>query len=198
VATVEMKISDLTGKQIRDEREATRLIVEHPEFTEPIGLDALAQEVIPQLQEHESQFVVITIDDPANPAAQRFVMPLEAFNNLFPEGNSTYVLERALELQRQQQRGRGRRRGGGRRQGGERSRQRVDYSSPEHAGLDHPGRISQAEREYVSTHLEAVNQRREQAGQPPLDPSNPDIAKRYGLHTDESGESGVIGDRPPL
>ena len=122
MATVEMKISDLTGAQIQDEREATRLIVEHPEFTEPIGLDALAQEVIPQLQEHESHFVVITIDDPGNRAAQRFVMPLEAFNNLFPEENGTTVLERALETQRQQQR-QGKKKRWRRQTAGERTRQ---------------------------------------------------------------------------
>jgi hypothetical protein len=37
-----------------------------------------------------------------------------------------------------------------------------EWSSPERAGLDHPGCISEAEKEYVRANLDEVNARRRQ------------------------------------
>jgi hypothetical protein len=88
------------------------------------------------------------------------------------------ILTEALRAQQEQE---GRRRGGrGRRGGGER-RRRVDYSSPEHAGEPHRGRITDEEKAYVREHLDAVNARLREQGKREIDPSNPDMAERYGL-----------------
>ena len=181
MATIEVKVSDLSGAQITDEGEAARLIVEHPDFPEPIGLDVTLDEVQPQLSAAESRFVVVSIEDPDNPNPQRYVLPVEEFDNLFQSIDSTTALQRVLDAQQQEQRSRGRRRGGGGRRQGTQRRSRIDYASPEHAGEDHPGRISMAERAYVRDHLDEVNERLRQQGMREIDPNDPEMAERYGL-----------------
>ena len=57
----------------------------------------------------------------------------------------------------------------------------INYSDPQFAGLPHNGRIGKKEQEYVTANLEAVNQRRIEAGHPAIDPGNPEDAERYGF-----------------
>lgn len=58
---------------------------------------------------------------------------------------------------------------------------RIDYSSPEHAGKPHRGRITEAEAEYVRANLDAVNKRLSDEGLRMLDPADPKTIQRYGL-----------------
>jgi len=89
-------------------------------------------------------------------------------------GDSATVLQTA-NAQQQQEKQRTRGKGGRRGRRQERGRrQRIDWSSPERAGLDHPGRISETEKEYVRANLEEVNARRQQHEQQELDPDNPE------------------------
>src|SRR5215212_7241035 len=106
---------------------------------------------------------------------------------MFRAGDSATVLQTAYAQQQQEkQRTRGR---SGRRQGTGR-RQRIGWSSPERAGLDHPGRISEAEKEYVRANLEEVNDRRRQHDQRELDTDNPEDVERYGLLPQPRNDSG--------
>jgi hypothetical protein len=93
------------------------------------------------------------------------------------------VLQNALREQQEQDDKRRSRRGG-RRATGQR-RQRIDYASPEYAGLPHRGRITNAEKEYVRNNLDEVNKRRERAGHDPIDPADPRMAAKYGLTAPE-------------
>ena len=45
MARVEIRVSDLTRQPIEDEEQAARLIVEQPDYPEPIGLDVLPDEI---------------------------------------------------------------------------------------------------------------------------------------------------------
>jgi len=58
---------------------------------------------------------------------------------------------------------------------------RIDYSSPEHAGSKHRGRVTEAEAAYVRDNFDAVNKRLSAEGQDMLDPSDPKTMKRYSL-----------------
>ena len=181
MARIEMRVSDLTREPIQDDSQAVRLIVEHPDFPEPIGLDVRPEELAGLLTEERTRFAVLTVDDPVNPNPRRYAVNLDEFESLFRAGDSHTALEEAFTTHQQEQRGRGRRRdGGGRRQGTQR-RSRIDYASPEHAGEDHPGRISMAERAYVRDHLDEVNERLRQKGMREIDPTDPEMAERYGL-----------------
>ena len=111
----------------------------------------------------------------------RYVLPLDESENMFKAGDSATVLQIAYAQQQQEKqrtRGRSGRRGRRHERG---RRQRIDWSSPERAGLDHPGRISEAEKEYVRANLDEVNGRRRQHDQRELDPDNPEDVERYGL-----------------
>ncbi len=169
MARVTVKISDLSGNQIPDEQSGTRLMVEHPDYPEPIELDVLAEEVQPHLSEENARFVVVSLEDPNNPEQTRHVMSLEDFNDLFQTGDSTSVLQEAFETQQQERdtalSSRGSRKRGAA-SGGTGTRQRIDYASPEHAGKPHRGIISEAEKEYVRNNLDEVNRRNREQGHP--------------------------------
>jgi hypothetical protein len=58
--------------------------------------------------------------------------------------------------------------------------QRPDYSSIEHAGTPHGGRVTAAEKRTVWTHLAEVNKNLEARGYRPIDPDNREHLRRYG------------------
>ena len=57
----------------------------------------------------------------------------------------------------------------------------VNYNDPDNAGLPHKGKIGEAEAAFVRGNLDLVNERRIAAGHAPIDPSDPEHAKRYGF-----------------
>ncbi len=71
----------------------------------------------------------------------------------------------------------------------------VNYGDPENAGLPHNGKIGKREATYVQANLELVNQRRTDAGHPPIDPTNPVDAERYGF-PDPSQQPPAASDQP--
>src|SRR5215212_8317535 len=101
MARITVKVSDLTGRQIRDEESGARLIVEHPDYPEPVGLDVLPDEVLPHLNEENSRFVVVSLEDPDNPNPQRYVFSFDDFERLFQTGDSTSTLRSAFQTQQQ-------------------------------------------------------------------------------------------------
>ena len=180
MATKTIKVSDLTGTEIGGKENLARLVVEeHPELSESVTLEVLPEEVEAAIPE-EQNYVRVSYFPPTESggAPRSFVMSLEDFNALSQE-DMRDVLNNALAAQaEQEEQRRGRRR---RRQVAGERRQRIDYTSPEHAGMQHRGRITDAEKEYVRNNLDEVNQRRERAGHDPIDPTDPKMAEKYGL-----------------
>src|SRR4051812_15088397 len=181
MARVTVKVSDLTGNQIPDEQSEARLVVEHPDFPEPIGLDVLPDEVLPLLTDENSRFVIVSMSDPESPNPQRYVLSLADFNQLFQRENMYDVLQRALESQQEEREAETPRRGRGRKAVSETPRPRVDYSSAVHAGEPHRGTISEGEKEFVRKNLDEVNRRLREQGQREIDPNDPRMAVRYGF-----------------
>ena len=176
MATRTVKVSDISGEIIEDEQSGARLVVEHPDFSEPIGLDVLPDEVLPHLSEQLKRFVVVSYLSPEGGDPDRYILPVDEFESLFQVEESTTVLQNTLQTQ-QQEREPSRR---GRRAASE-PRARIDYSSPEHAGEPHRGTISEAEKAYVRDHLEEVNERLRRKGMREIDPTDPKMAERYRL-----------------
>src|SRR5512132_1698880 len=58
---------------------------------------------------------------------------------------------------------------------------KIDYSSPEHAGKPHRGRVTEAEAAYVREHFDEVNARLSSEGLRLLDPADAKTKQRYGL-----------------
>ncbi len=191
MARIEIRVSDLTRQPIEDENQAARLIVEHPDYPEPVGLDVLPQEIEPYLDDEATRFVVVSLETPDNPHPdKRYAMAIDDFNQLFQGGDSQSAIEEAYAQQQEQQRQQQTRRRGTskrdskqkqQRQPRQRQRERVDYTSPEHAGEPHPGTISEEEKRYVRENLMEVNWRLEQEGHRTIDPTDPEMAARYSF-----------------
>jgi hypothetical protein len=180
VATKTIKVSDLSGAEIGGDENLARIVVEeHPDYSEPVTLEVLAEEVEDRLP-LEQNFVRVTYypSEASGGEERTIVLSLEEFNNLSTDSDMETILSDAY---REQQEREGRRRGRrGRRGAGER-RPRVNYSSPEHAGEPHRGRITDEEKEYVRNNLAEVNARLERDGYRTIDPEDPDMAERYEL-----------------
>jgi hypothetical protein len=136
----------------------------------------LPEEVEGQLPEEQNYVRVMYFPSSESGGEERsLVLTVSEFNSLSTDFDMETILEDAL---REQQEREGRRRG--RRGTGER-RPRVDYSSPEHAGEPHRGRVRDEEKQYVRNNLAEVNRRLREKGMREIDPSDPEMAKRYGL-----------------
>src|SRR5215211_7245752 len=183
MATKTVKVSDLSGEEIGGEENLARLVVEeHPNLEDSVTLEVLAEEVENQLPV-EQNFVRVTYFPPSGNGGEErsLVLSVEEFNSLSQGFDMETILQDALhEQQEREGRKRGRR---GRRGAGDKG-PRVDYSSPEHAGERHRGRITEAEKEYVRNNLEEVNTRLSDKGMRLIDPNDPKMAERYGLTGD--------------
>jgi len=181
VATKTIKVSDLSGEDIRNEEQLARLVVEeHPGMTESVTLEVLPSEVEGKLPE-EQNYVRGTYypSSESGGAPQSFIMAVEDFNNLSQREDMATVLQNALREQQEQE---GRRRGRrGTRRAASQRRQRRDFTSPEHAGEPHRGRITDAEKAYVQQNLAEVNRRLREKNMREIDPTDPEMAERYGL-----------------
>src|SRR3712207_1714715 len=181
MATKTIKVSDLSGEEIRNEEQLARVVVEeHPDITESVTLEVLPSEVEDSLPEEQNYVRGTYYPSPESGGVLRsFIMAVEDFNNLSQREDMTTVLQNALREQQEQDDKRRSRRGG-RRATGQR-RQRRDFTSPEHAGEPHRGRITDAEKEYVRNNLEEVNKRLAAQGIREIDPNDPEMAERYGV-----------------
>src|SRR4051812_48975165 len=130
MATKTVRVSDLSGKELPEEQTGARLIVEHPDYPEPIGLDVVPEDVQPYITEALTRFVVLSYEDPEMPEPQRFILLLEEFNKLFHQQDSETTLQQALDAQQQERQPRRR----GRRAAAGGTRQRINWASPERAG----------------------------------------------------------------
>jgi hypothetical protein len=180
VATKTVKVSDLTGEEIQGQENLARLVVQrHPAIPEPVTLEVNPGELAGKLPE-DREIVMLTYyeADAEGGGRREYFVTTEEFNTLSTDFDMETVLSDALAAQQEQE---GRRRGRrGRRGTGER-RPRKDYTSPDHAGEPHRGRITDEEKDYVRNNLDEVNARLERDNLRTIDPSDPEMAERYGL-----------------
>src|SRR5215217_8297310 len=106
MAKIEIRVSDLTGQEITDNDEVVRLVVEyHPEYNEPITLEARAEEVdIDTIAAKD--FVVLSYYAPGQRDPQPLFVHLDDFNDLFRSEQLTpdQALQRAQQSQQGEER----------------------------------------------------------------------------------------------
>jgi hypothetical protein len=183
MATKTIKVSDLTGTEIGSEENLARIVVEeHPELTDSVTLEVLPEEVEGKLPQKQD-YVRLTYYPPTDSRGvpQSLVLSVEEFNALSQTDDMETILQNALAEQYERE---GKRRGRRGRRAGER-RARIDYGSPEFAGMPHRGRVTEAEKAYVRSNLDEVNVRRMREGHDPIDPANYRQAEKYGLTAPE-------------
>ena len=181
MAVKTIHVSDISGKEA-DESSLGRLVVhEHPEYSDlPVTLEALPEE-LEQLQSTSARFVTVEWIRPGARKGERITVPIEDFNLLAGPGVMDNAIQDAL-ISKHRSRSRA---GDGGRAGGagtaRTGRAKVNYATLEHAGEPHRGRITEAEKELVRSHLDEINKRLGEGGLREIDPGDPTMKERYGL-----------------
>jgi hypothetical protein len=181
MAVKTIHVSDISGKEA-DEQTLGRLVVhEHPEYSDlPVTLEALPEEV-EQLQASGARFVTVEWIRPGARKGERITVAIEDFNLLASPGVMDNAIQDAL-ISKHRSRSRN---GDGARTASAATtragRAKVNYATLEHAGEPHRGRITEAEKELVRTHLDEINQRLAERGMREIDPQDPTMKERYGL-----------------
>ncbi|HEX8929678.1 MAG TPA: hypothetical protein VGA45_12230 [Actinomycetota bacterium] len=181
MAVKTIHVSDISGKEA-DEQTLGHLVVhEHPEYSDlPVTLEALPEEV-EQLQATNARFVSVEWIRPGARKGERITVAIEDFNLLAGPGVMDNAIQDAL-ISKHRNRSRS---GDGARATSAATtragRAKVNYATLEHAGEPHRGRITEAEKELVRTHLDEINQRLAERGMREIDPQDPTMKERYGL-----------------
>jgi hypothetical protein len=169
-----MHVSDLSGQLVQDpEALASITVVDHPEVTDgPVRIEALPEE-LEQLGKFGIRAVTLEVKMPGEEEPTRHVLTTANFAKLATDKPMAEVLEGAERVVVK-------RRMGGSAVNGEVAR---DHESMEWAGTPHKGKTSPKEAQLVRENLEAVNARLIAQGLRPVDPANPEHARRYGFDT---------------
>jgi hypothetical protein len=167
-----VRFSDLSGELItRDDTLARIVIHEHPELGDsPVEIEALADEAA-VIEKSALRVAVVEVYLPGEEEPRRVTMDAAAFDKLASDKPMSELLLTARPA-RPARRARA---------AAPATPRGISYDTLEHAGEPHKGRITEAERELVRDHLDAINQRLAKQGIRTIDPKDPEHISRYGL-----------------
>ena len=180
-----IRVSDLSGQRIDnpDEQSVRIVVTAHPglEADQQARLEALPGEVEAIGKAAIKDAIVLDMTLPGEEGATRHVMRKTDFDKLPTKeyGKSMDEIVAAAAVIKAVVSNRARRSHNTTSNGGP----LVNYNEPDNAGLPHKGKIGDKEAAFVRQNLQLVNQRRAAVGQPPIDPTNPLDARRYGFDT---------------
>ena len=165
-----MRFSDLSGQLAPDpEALAAITVVDHPDVEGPVRIDALPEELA-QLGKFGLAAVTLEVTMPGEEEPTRHVLTTANFAKLATDRPMAEVLAGAEPVV-------AKRRGGSNGNGEARDHNTLDW-----AGTPHKGKTSPEEAALVREHLEEVNARLIAQGLRPVDPANPEHARRYGFN----------------
>lgn len=165
-----MRFSDLSGQLAPDPNAlASITITDHPDLEGPVRIDAMPEE-LEQLGKLSIKAVTLEVKMPDEEEATRHVLTVANFGKLAVGKSVEDVLAGAEPVVPK-------RRSGGSGGNGEAR----DHESLDWAGTPHKGKTSPREAQLVREHLEEVNARLVSQGLRPVDPNNPEHARRYGF-----------------
>lgn len=165
-----MRFSDLSGQLAPDPNIlAVVTVVDHPDLEGPVRIDALPEELA-QLGKFGLAAVTLEVTMPGEEEPTRHVLTTANFNKLATDRPMAEVLAEAEPVVVK-------RRGGSGNGNGEAR----DHNTLEWAGTPHKGKTSPEEARLVRENLAAVNDRLIAQGLRPVDPTNPEHARRYGF-----------------
>ncbi len=169
-----VRFSDLTNKIIEDDDAVVRIVVEqHPALgSGPVEIDA-AKDEIESLRKGALNVVSLKLYQGDGTQPEVVTIELEAFNSL-AEGDMDMadIIRRAEPAYPPRKPAR---------QTPAPAVDRLDYSSLEHAGKLHRGKVTEAEKETVRNNLAAINDRLRREGVRTIDLDNAEHVSRYGL-----------------
>ena len=170
-----VRFSDLSGELItRDDTLARIVIHEHPELSDsPVEIEAMADEAA-AIEKAALRVAVVDLYLPGEDEPRRVAMEAAAFDELATDRPMSELLLTARPARPARTARRARAATAAPPRG-------ISYDTLEHAGEPHKGRITDAERELVRDHLDAINERLAAQGLRTIDPGDPEHAARYGL-----------------
>jgi hypothetical protein len=168
-----VRFSDLSGQLITHDDALARIVVhEHPELVDgPVEIEALTDEA-EAIEQAALRVAVVDLYLADDLEPRRIVMEADAFDKLATENPMEQLLIAARPVRRSP-----------RTSAGTGSRgDRVDYSTLEHAGKPHKGKVTDTEKQLVRDHLDQINQRLAGQGIRTISLADPDHVERYGLN----------------
>ena len=168
-----VRFSDLSGELItRDDTLARIVIQEHPELGDsPVEIEALADEAA-VIDKSALRVAVVDLYLPGEQEPHRVTMDAAAFDKLAADKPMSELLLTARPARAARR---------PRAAAAAAAPRGISYDTLEHAGEPHKGRITDAERELVRDHLDAINERLAKQGIRTIDPKDPEHVARYGL-----------------
>jgi hypothetical protein len=168
-----VRFSDLSGELItRDDTLARIVIHEHPELGDtPVEIEALADEAA-VIEKSALRVAVVEVFLPGEEEPRRVTMDVAAFDKLASDKPMSELLLTARPAKPARR---------ARAATTPATPRSISYDTLEHAGEPHKGRITEAERELVRDHLDAINERLAKQGIRTIDPKDPEHVSRYGL-----------------
>ncbi len=166
-----VRFSDLSGQLIMHDDALARIVVhEHPELGDvPVEIEALTEEA-ETIEDAALRVAVIDLYLPDDIEPRRIVMEADAFDKLATQSSMAELLTAARPVRRSTKASAS---------GG--SRDRLDYTTLEHAGKPHKGKITDTEKQLVHDHLDAINDRLAEQGLRTISLTEPEHVERYGL-----------------
>ena len=167
-----VRFSDLSGQLIMHDDALARIVVhEHPELGDgPVEIEALTEEA-EAMEQAAMRVAIIDLYLPDDIEPRRIVMEADAFDKLATQNPMDELLTAARPARRSTRSpANGSSRG-----------DRLDYSTREHAGKPHKGKITDTERQLVQQHFEEINDRLVNQGLRTISLADPDHVERYGL-----------------
>jgi hypothetical protein len=167
-----VRFSDLSGELItRDDTLARIVIHEHPELGDsPVEIEALADEAA-VIEKSALRVAVVEVFLPGEEEPRRVTMDAAAFDKLASDKPMSELLLTARPAKPARRA----------RAAAPATPRGISYDTLEHAGEPHKGRITEAERELVRDHLDAINERLAKQDSRTIDPKDPEHISRYGL-----------------
>jgi hypothetical protein len=168
-----VRFSDLSGQLIMHDDALARIVVhEHPELGDvPVEIEALTEEA-ETIEDAALRVAVIDLYLPDDIEPRRIVMEADAFDKLATQSSMAELLTAARPVRRSTKASAG---------GGARG-DRLDYTTLEHAGKPHKGKITDTEKQLVHDYLDEINERLAGQGLRTISLSEPEHVERYGLH----------------
>lgn len=166
-----IRFSDLSERLITDDGDLVRIVVrQHPELDgQAVEFEAHRDELTP-IMGQSLQVTEVELHFPGEEEPRRLVVDTGVFDKLA----TTRTMAELLIASAPAKRAPGARAAAPR-------KERLDYTTLEHAGKPHRGAVTDAERQLVREHLAEINKRLAAEGMRTIDPADPDHAERYGL-----------------
>lgn len=177
-------ISDLGGAEIPEDEQVELRVLEFPELSQPVRLDASKTET-DRLKLEAKPLALLEVVS-SDGATERIAVDAGQLTKAI-RGDAHEVMSRAegLYVPPPQPEPAAPRRGRRpRSEGAAAHGEKVDYTAPEHFGQLHRGRLTDEEIKLVKENPEQASRNRQAQGNPAIDWDNPKERSRYNL-TDE-------------